>query len=184
MGERIYKEKTIKYGGNTYTYSTRSGAIDVYNKLRAEYNPKIEDYGRGRNKLAPAGEKTFGYLDKQNRMMASRMKTGVYERTAGQFKNAFVQALNSQLEYYDGGDVEDVEKLVGILNNMHHATFKQFYNSLSVIDRKVLFDTENYYSGTLSSAVEFAQETLNRLYEFAQYNPKLQEIIDDIEEDY
>lgn len=181
-----YKTHNVKVKGDKYTYDTWETAVYTYEKLRPIYNEGIRQYGRGRQRyqLLPAGQKTFSYLDKQIKMMAHRINTGIYEQTGGQFKNAFLQAINSHIEQYGAYYSDEVFALVDIFDRMHHTQFTAFYNSLSPSLRGILFDTSNYYNSNGDNATSFAGRTIEELVKFARNNPKVRQILEEVAEDY
>ena len=183
---RQYTQKKIRLGNTKLYYQTRQELEDLFEATRQQYNKALQEYGKGRQryKVQPAGQKTYGYLEKQLKMMTRRLNTGVFEQTGGQFKNAFVQALNTQIETYGEYDSDEVFALVEIFDRMHHTQFTSFYNSLSPALRGVLFDTSNYYESDGSNASSFAGRTIEELVKFAKNNPKVRQILEEVAEDY
>lgn len=183
---RNYTTKKVRIGGETYYYSSREELVNLYEKFRETYNQGIKAYGKGRQRyqLQGAGKKTYTYLDKQLRMMARRINTGVYEQTGAQFKRAFIESLYNNNEIFGDLYGEDVEILINIFERMHHTQFTSFYNSLSKTDRAILFDTDNYYLTSGSNAIEFAERTIKKLIEFAETNNKVKKIIIQLAEYY
>ena len=183
---RKYTTKKVRIRGQTFEFSTREELENLYEGLRPTYNKGLVEYGKGkaRYQLQGVGNKSYSYLEKQVRMMARRLNTGVYEQTAGQFKNAFVEALNTHIEIYGDYDSDEVFAVVDIFTKMHHAQFAAFYNSLSPAERGTLFDTTNYYESDGTNASSYAGKTIEKLVEFAKGNKKLQEILEEVAEDY
>lgn len=170
----------------TYTYSNREELVNVYEQLRKAYNVGITRYGKGRQRyqLLPAGQKTYSYLEKQVKMMARRLGTGIYEQTGGEFQKAFIDAISDSVERFGSSVSVELEVLLAIFESMHHTQFAAFYNSLNQVDRSIYFDTSDYYDSNESNATKYAKDTLKKLVEFAKDNPKVRDILDSVALDY
>ena len=178
--------KTKRKLTKTYTYSNKEELINVYEKLRKAYNVGITRYGRGRERyqIQNVGQKTYKHIEDQVKMMARRLGTGIYEQTGGEFKQAFISAINTHIETYGEYDSDEVFALALIFDKMHHTQFTSFYNSLSPTLRSTLFDTSNYYQSDGSNASSYAGRTIEELVKFAKNNPKVRQILEEVAEDY
>lgn len=183
---RKYKTKTIRLGNKSFTYANRQELVDIYESFRPEYNKRIAEYGRGRQRyqLQPAGTKTYSYLEKQVKMMFRRIKTGVFEQTGGEFQRAFVDAISGSIERFGSTASVELQILLTIFESMHHTQFTSFYNSLKPVERGIYFDTTDYYDSNESNATQYAKDTLKKLVEFAKSNPKVRDIVGSVLLDY